>query len=103
MRMMYKWVDALNIDRPHTWRRITRPEERTTDIDREVEDVEIPFGRLESNEETFFERMNRINFFTFLYHYHMQNYYRHIWYIENKGIPPPPSYIPIIRTMPQPR
>ena len=99
---MYKWVHSLNIDRPHAWRRITRREERTPDVDIEIDDYDIPFSRLESNEETFFERMNRINFLTFLYYYHMQNYYREIWYVE-KGIPPPPSYIPIIRTMPPPR
>ena len=84
MHCLYRWVDCLNVElaRPRQLPNITPPQNDTILYD--------------SDEEVFFECMNRANLHNLLNHLRMQ--YRHAWYLQVYHVPPPPIYTPITRS-----
>ena len=84
MSCLYRWVDCLNVELPHT--------RRIPDTPRPQDDTIL----YDSDEEVFFECMNRTNLHNLLHHLRLQ--YRHAWYLQAYNLPPPPIYAPITRS-----
>ena len=84
MYCLYRWVDCLNVElaRTHNIPNIAPPQDDTILYD--------------SDEEVFFECMNRTNLHNLLNHLRLQ--YRHAWYLQAYNLPPPPLYAPITRS-----
>jgi hypothetical protein len=108
---MYKWVDYMNIElaeRRHIYRiethdinEIQTPFLRSVSEGSDVSLTEIPFVRYVSDEELYFEQMNRENLerYMLLWHLRYYNAYNyHMFYRTMWNIPPPPNYVPIIHS-----
>ena len=111
MKQMYRWVDYMNLElserrniyriQPHDINKIQTPFMRSLSEDSDVSATEIPFIRYVSDEELYFELLNYQNLNRFMlllhlryyntYNYHM--FYRYMW-----NVPPPPNYIPRIKS-----
>ena len=84
MHCLYRWVDCLNVELAHIRQipNITPPQNDTILYD--------------SDEEVFFECMNRANLHNLLNHLRLQ--YRHAWHLQVYNVPPTPLYTPITRS-----
>ena len=83
--MMYQWVDSLNLDTPRGVRRLS-PRDNVVLYD--------------SDEELFFERLNRRNFDQVCRVERLISYYsRYAAWVAHHypHLPPPPDYRPIMR------
>ena len=84
--MMHRWVDSLNIDTPLRGVRRLSPREKVVLYD--------------SDEELFFERLNRRNFDHVCRVERLISYYNRYaaWVAHHyPHLPPPPEYRPIMR------
>ena len=110
MMQMYRWIDYMNIElaeRRDIYRtqlqdinEIETPFIRNVSEGSDVSSTEIPYVRYVSDEEIYFELLNKQNLerFMLLWHLRYYNTYQyHMFYRNMLNIPPPPNYIPVVR------
>ena len=106
---MYKWVDYMNIElaeRRDFYRIQSRdinenqsPFMRSVSEGSDISVTEIPYVRYVSDEEIYFELLNKQNLERFMLLWHLRyynTYHYHMFYKNMWNIPPPPNYSPII-------